>query len=341
MQVERERGREMKRKPHFFKVLLGDFSHSLRIPPAFVKYIAKEVSQRAILKGPSGRIWHVELCKRTSGTYLQNGWQEFVKDHSLQEYEFLVFRYDGDVHFTVQIFDRTACEKKDVLTMKTPTESTSKESKKRGREEENSLDSSKFSHRKAHKSETEKHEIACVHAPQHSFRDDYIDAIQGLHTPPKSDGFVKIKTEDVELPISGIASPAVKVDFSPRMQLPASEKADSFTSKFPYFITQLRMFNVRTTLVLHIPISFSRLYLPTERTTLLVRDPTGRPWEVNYLYRNGRGFLSGGWPAFSRSNSLKKGDFCAFELVGQKEIQVHIFRLVEEIMPLIKVSEPM
>lgn len=44
---------------------------------------------------------------------LQNGWEKFVKDHSLELGDFLVFRYNGGLRFTVQIFGRTACEKED------------------------------------------------------------------------------------------------------------------------------------------------------------------------------------------------------------------------------------
>ncbi|KAK1273007.1 B3 domain-containing protein [Acorus gramineus] len=45
--------------------------------------------------------------------YFENGWQEFVRDHSLKCGEILLFRYDGNARFTVLVFDSSACERKD------------------------------------------------------------------------------------------------------------------------------------------------------------------------------------------------------------------------------------
>ncbi|KAF6143401.1 hypothetical protein GIB67_029570, partial [Kingdonia uniflora] len=78
-----------------------------RIPPGFVKYIPKEHSGRAILKGPSGKYWSAELRKAKNRTYLEYGWEDFRRNHSLWDYEFVVFRYDGNMRFNVQIFDKS------------------------------------------------------------------------------------------------------------------------------------------------------------------------------------------------------------------------------------------
>ncbi|XP_039121996.1 B3 domain-containing protein Os01g0723500-like [Dioscorea cayenensis subsp. rotundata] len=107
----------MERKPHFFKVLLGDFSQRLRIPVEFLKHISTATSKRVTLKGPSGRCWNAELGKSSKGTFLCGGWAEFAEDHALREYEFLVFQYDGDFTFTVKIFGVNACERQDLFTV--------------------------------------------------------------------------------------------------------------------------------------------------------------------------------------------------------------------------------
>lgn len=82
-----------------------------QIPPKFEKYILEGLSDRAILRGPSGDKWDVNVCKNTNGIYLQDGWQQFLRDHSLRNYEFLIFKYDGDLCFEVQIFSMDGCEK--------------------------------------------------------------------------------------------------------------------------------------------------------------------------------------------------------------------------------------
>lgn len=43
--------------------------------------------------------------------FFHKGWQDFVKDNSLEAGEFLVFRYDGNSGFDVQIFGKSGCEK--------------------------------------------------------------------------------------------------------------------------------------------------------------------------------------------------------------------------------------
>lgn len=50
--------------------------------------------------------------------YLDDGWKEFVKDHSLKEAYFLVFKYLGNMHFAVKIFDGTHCEIEDACNVK-------------------------------------------------------------------------------------------------------------------------------------------------------------------------------------------------------------------------------
>ncbi|CAB4308161.1 unnamed protein product [Prunus armeniaca] len=98
-------------KQSFFKILLGDFSQRLRIPPKFVKNFNVRPLHKCALSGPSGIRWTVELEERENGLFFQDGWQGFVKDHHLEDGDFLVFKYDGESKFKVTIYDRTACEK--------------------------------------------------------------------------------------------------------------------------------------------------------------------------------------------------------------------------------------
>nr|CAB3478160.1 unnamed protein product [Digitaria exilis] len=113
------------RRPHFFKVLMGDFRKRLKIPPDFCKHIPweasrkakalREASMAATLEGPSGRTWLVVIRRSAEGTFFTSGWPKFVQDQALRELEFLVFRYDGDTRFTAMVFDTSACEREDLL----------------------------------------------------------------------------------------------------------------------------------------------------------------------------------------------------------------------------------
>ncbi|XP_077218927.1 B3 domain-containing protein Os01g0723500-like isoform X2 [Tasmannia lanceolata] len=319
----------LERKPHFFKVLLGDFSNRLRIPPAFMKHISKEASSKrtVILEGPSSRVWHVELSKTVNGTYLQDGWQEFAKAHSLRVSEFLVFRYDGNMRFNVLIFDKTVCEREDILTSNIFQEQTFfHEQKKRCRPPKTSLNfGSTISLQKACEIDSKNHLSNNLCTVKHSFPDKY-------NSSPKPEGVVRIETEDLDLP----ASVAETVHYLGRTQhvmseenRKAQERANSITSDFPFFTKIINANHVRRGCV-PIPVSFARAHPPKGRVKIILQDPKGKAWEVKHITYHGWSALSAGWIAFAHGNNLVEGDSWIFELVGKLKMCVHIFRFSEE-----------
>jgi len=60
----------------------------------------------------------VELIEHNGHLFFDKGWPTFVKDNSIECGDSLVFRYDGNSHFTVQIFDRSSCEKEEAFQAK-------------------------------------------------------------------------------------------------------------------------------------------------------------------------------------------------------------------------------
>ncbi|KAL5984824.1 ubiquitin-specific protease ubp14 [Asimina triloba] len=334
---------EMERKISFFKVLMGDFVHRLRIPPAFVKYMKKDITQ-ITLECPNGMLWVVQLQTRSSGLYLKSGWQEFVKGHCLKNYDLLVFGYDGGVQFTVQIYDRTACESEDVCIEKaSPDHSCDDARKEKDRRVKKSLDSSKPSHGRIPVGETESHRNCEVHLYSKitvlplKYKSGSYPADPG---EPQNDRYVKIKMKDVK------CSVATKVDFRRRRQLPvddkvgkAREKANCFTSKFPYFLSQMTNGGTRKGGLLHIPSGFRKQHFPRGRMQMVLQSPDGTPWEVSYISNRYQGSLSRGWDAFSRYHNLAVGDFCTFELVDEKTLRAQIFRVDNEMVQQVAAQE--
>ncbi|GKU99046.1 hypothetical protein SLEP1_g11958 [Rubroshorea leprosula] len=98
--------------PHFFKIILEepDRCEKLMIPKKFATRYRSDISSPVFLEVPSGALWKVELKTCADKTWLCNGWPEFAKDCSLGHGSFLVFRYEGNSHFHVIIFDKTASE---------------------------------------------------------------------------------------------------------------------------------------------------------------------------------------------------------------------------------------
>ncbi|PKI48438.1 hypothetical protein CRG98_031164, partial [Punica granatum] len=63
------------KKPSFFKVLIGDFSNELRIPPAFVKNFRAPIPQKINIFSPAARrSWRVKLEKDKDGMFIKEGW---------------------------------------------------------------------------------------------------------------------------------------------------------------------------------------------------------------------------------------------------------------------------
>ena len=82
------------------------------LPKTFSDNLKKKLPENVTLKGPSGVVWNIGLTTRDDTVYFVGGWEQFVKDNSLKENDFLVFKYNGETLFDVLIFDGVSfCEK--------------------------------------------------------------------------------------------------------------------------------------------------------------------------------------------------------------------------------------
>lgn len=83
----------------------------------------------------------------------------------------------------------------------------------------------------------------------------------------------------------------------------------------------------------NIPYQFSMAHLPKCKTVVILRNLKGASWIVNSVpttkVHTSHTFC-GGWLAFVRSNEIKLGDICIFELVRNCELRVHILRVGKE-----------
>ncbi|XP_049933081.1 putative B3 domain-containing protein Os03g0621600 isoform X2 [Nymphaea colorata] len=95
----------------FFKIMIGDFTSNLCIPPAFASRIRVDKCATATLNNRTSIPWPVKVHWENNLLFLGDGWREFAEHHSLQYGDFLVFNHNGDLDFDVQIFDRSGCER--------------------------------------------------------------------------------------------------------------------------------------------------------------------------------------------------------------------------------------
>uniref|UniRef100_A0A6N2MGP6 TF-B3 domain-containing protein n=1 Tax=Salix viminalis TaxID=40686 RepID=A0A6N2MGP6_SALVM len=102
---------------HFQCIQFSQFLHSgfdqrLAIPEIFTRHMRRKLPDTVNLKGPSGSAWKVGLTTCNNTLFFNHGLQEFVKDHALQENDFLIFKYNGESNFDVLMFNmQSMCEK--------------------------------------------------------------------------------------------------------------------------------------------------------------------------------------------------------------------------------------
>ncbi|XP_050365313.1 B3 domain-containing protein Os01g0723500-like [Argentina anserina] len=84
-----------------------------RIPSQFLKHLRKDLSSKATLSlnMRSKWSWNVKVAKTKKDVYFKDGWQDFLNDNSVDEGDFLVFTYEGNMHFSIAWFDSSCCER--------------------------------------------------------------------------------------------------------------------------------------------------------------------------------------------------------------------------------------
>ncbi|KAM0847319.1 hypothetical protein ACQ4PT_055092 [Festuca glaucescens] len=105
----------------FFKIMVGDFQEkmaspgALIIPDKFVKKFKCQISEVIKLEAPDGNKYDVQATRDLNKIVLGSGWATFATFYELKEGCVLVFRYIGDSHFRVLIFDYPSCCEKEVF----------------------------------------------------------------------------------------------------------------------------------------------------------------------------------------------------------------------------------
>ncbi|CAL0323769.1 unnamed protein product [Lupinus luteus] len=314
------------RRPHFYEVYSStSTSERLKIPAGFLRYMESWTYDLVSLVGADGHIWPVRLVKQDNDLFFHHGWPTFVEDHQLECGDLLVFRYDGHLHFTVQVFDKSRCEKETAFHSQcnqNGCEFHNINGHKRDRKEISYLD--------AVGKELIQYEIV---KPISVFRET-------------EETSKECSANDVPVPfhmknINGYEEAAIMcrggreddryipngVSISNLSAHDEKKVARSFTSPFPYFVRIMKSFNVSGSYTLNIPYQFSMVHLPSSKIKIILHNLKGEHWTVNSVPTtrvHTSHTLCGGWMAFVRGNNIKVGDICIFELVNECELRVQI-----------------
>ncbi|XP_021896354.1 B3 domain-containing protein REM16-like, partial [Carica papaya] len=198
----------------FAQFLLGDFRQQLEIPKRFSQYMKEKLPESIVLRGPSGITWNVELTSKDDALFFQDGWQEFVKDHSLKENDVLIFRYHERSHFDVFMFDgQNLCEKEvSYFINKSANEKPEDKSPRK----------------------SEEHCVEANHTPTHCATDctsfDNFTTGDGEMMPVKSESYGKRKRTEARSTKAapktrfqqkrGLPNPEVEMELEPGKQIP-------------------------------------------------------------------------------------------------------------------------
>ena len=75
------------------------------LPEWFVNYFGGEIPETVKLTTPDGTTYDVRVTENMNRTILKSGWAAFLNANQIAENYSLMFRYLGNAHFEVTIFD--------------------------------------------------------------------------------------------------------------------------------------------------------------------------------------------------------------------------------------------
>ncbi|KAI3762906.1 hypothetical protein L1987_53348 [Smallanthus sonchifolius] len=317
------------RSPHFIQGFNPNISFDkLKIPSKFVKHLEGKTTGTVYLMGPSGNTWHADLAQETDGLFILDGWASFVRDHFLENGDSLVFRYDGNLHFTLQIFDQSSCEKETAFSAECHQDLSIFDQhfgKKRDREYASLLTNTvDFVPKKPRSQPNE------MQSGLHESVDGRCEVAGFLNNADFYSSALKNPITNA-MPISEVSPNDDELD---RLSASEADKiARSFTSSFPHFTQVMKRFNISGSYTLNVPYQFAMAYLPNWKVKIVLHNLKGESWTVNSIpttrVQTSHTFC-GGWLAFVRSNNINVRDICIFELVGDCEMRVKILRVRQE-----------
>ncbi|KAL6652968.1 hypothetical protein ACP70R_011893 [Stipagrostis hirtigluma subsp. patula] len=100
--------KDASRRPQFISLFRTDSMEKMLIPAKFVQQCIPEVhmgNHMAIVLGPLGKVFPIELEANQLDVFFAGGWSEFMAFHGITKANDLLLRYEGNMVFTVKVFE--------------------------------------------------------------------------------------------------------------------------------------------------------------------------------------------------------------------------------------------
>ncbi|KAG6467487.1 hypothetical protein ZIOFF_074678 [Zingiber officinale] len=99
-------------RPSFIKFLSPESLTMLAVPRRFVKHLEESALQMATLFSPSDSFWHIQVLLNEDDeldVQFGRGWELFVRAHGLKPGNSVLFHYEGNTVFSVEMFHSDGC----------------------------------------------------------------------------------------------------------------------------------------------------------------------------------------------------------------------------------------
>ncbi|XP_021770105.1 B3 domain-containing protein LOC_Os12g40080-like isoform X1 [Chenopodium quinoa] len=318
MKPKKIEGQELKTKrrhpTHFYKLMLSPPQQSikLRIPKKFARTRRNELSSPVILTVPTGETRKVELVEEDNDLWFRDGWEDFVEYCSIGLAYFMLFEYEGNSNFKVNVFDLTGFE------ISYPFNARSY-----SRMQHEGVDYSDGN-------DSMKHEI--MHTS--SFNSSKASDVEVIGLSSEDDECVG---DDEVMDETRECFPFVEYAGYPfwlkRFQglINVVIAAGIPLPKNPFFVAAIKEYVLGNGKYLNIPKAFGQGHLRCEiyqKKSVKLEAYDGRQWNVDCVRDKTKYIFSRGWINFARQIGLEVGDICVFELTDAKKhvLRVHVVK---------------
>ncbi|PUZ67690.1 hypothetical protein GQ55_3G455200 [Panicum hallii var. hallii] len=304
------------RQKHFFKLMLGDFQQKMIVPEKFANNFRGQISGVVKLEGPDGNLYSVKVSQDLNKLVFRYGWGALCSAYELEQGDMVVFRYSGDSHFKVHIFDPSGCEKEFFRIVMNPSCGV----RQRGIPHEQTPSGEGLArHRTGELSHSRKaSKMTPADSPSQrsteemTYPDDTVS--------PMDSGVLQTSSGSRAILAKGCILTSAQ-----KAKLDAFEK--KIRPEIPLYVTNMNKANLSNGYMV-ICRDYSDKYLPHEDQTItLCHSPGTRKRDANLkISADGAYIFSTGWRSLARGNELQDGDAWALEASmseGRVTVSVH------------------
>ncbi|VAI27846.1 unnamed protein product [Triticum turgidum subsp. durum] len=299
------------RQKHFLRLMVGDFRREMSIPQKFVNNFRGRISEVMKLEAPDGYIYNFKVTKDLNKIVLRYGWAAFASDYELKEHDLLVFRYIGDSHFKVLIFDPSGCEKQSFHIVLNHAPNVPKTG---------------ISHDRSFIRETRRRDCG-----SHDNNSRKTKKMTPVDSPsPRFEGVTSPEVTMNSCGLREIAEPHYVLATGCNLTTAQKAEVDALVKKvrpvIPFYITAMNKTSMSGSLV--ICKDYASKYLPDgDQFITLCHPHKSNIWIDNLkVITDGSRMLSVGWSCFVLHNELRESDIYLFEVSknnGEVTMVVH------------------